>query len=184
MPASGSTSPNKPRSRRRATAVSGGGVGIGLLALIGGLVLHGHYEPVKQVCDSGLGALGQALEPSAQSHCSLDSALAELGTVATVIGVVILAGVLLMVVGLLLEARMEAGKPAAPKRKTTTASDAKPATPTRSPDMAAHPTPSKFKIVSTDDGVAVSAQEQDIAKEGGSPRTIEGVDANISSKRT
>jgi hypothetical protein len=181
MPASGSTSPIKPRPRRQATAASGGGAGVGLLALIGGLVLHGHYEPVKSICDSGLGALGQALEPSAQSHCSLDGALAELGTVATVIGVVILAGVLLMVIGLLLEARMEAGKPAAPKRKAAAASNPKPAAPTRSPDMEARQTPSNYKLVSTDDGLAVSAQQQDIAKDGGSSGTVKDADANASS---
>lgn len=106
-----------PAKRRQATAASGGGLGIGLVALIAGLVLHGHYGPIKHVCDSGIGALGQALDPSAQQKCSLDSLLAEVGTIATVLGAVILAGVLLAVVGLLLEARQEAAKPVAPPRR-------------------------------------------------------------------
>jgi hypothetical protein len=106
-----------PAKRRQATATSGGGLGLGLLALIAGLVLHAHYGPIKHVCDSGIGALGQALDPSAQHKCSLDSLLAEVGTIATVVGAVILAGVLLTVVGLVLEARLEADKPAAPSRR-------------------------------------------------------------------
>jgi hypothetical protein len=177
---------SKPRSRRQVTAASGGGTGIGLLALIGGLVLHGHYEPIKQVCDSSLGALGQALEPSAHSHCSLDSTLAELGTVATILGGVILAGVLLTVIGLLLEARVEAEKPAAPERKTAAASNPKPAAPMRQPGVAARPMPSGYKLVSTGDPLAVTVQQkQDIASSDGSNgRTVQGVDSNVSAKRT
>ncbi len=107
---------SSPAKRKQATAASGGGIGIGLLALIAGLVLQGHYGPIKRVCDSGLGALGQALEPSAQQKCSLDSLLAEVGTIATVLGVVILAGALLVVGALFVEARLEADQSAAPKR--------------------------------------------------------------------
>jgi hypothetical protein len=173
---------SSPAKRRHATAASGGGIGVGLLALIGGLVLHGHYEPIKQVCDSGLGGLGQALEPSAHSHCSLDSALAEIGMVATVIGGVILAGVLLMVIGLLLEARVEAVKPAAPERKSAAVINPQPAAPTRSPDMEARQTPSKFKLVSTGDSLAVTVQQPDTGNDG--KGTIEGVDAGVSTKRT
>jgi hypothetical protein len=106
-----------PSKRKQAMTASSSGAGIGLVALIAGLVLHAHFEPIKHVCDSGIGALGQALDPSAQHKCSLDSLLAEVGTIATVLGVVILAGVLLTVLGLLLEARQEAAKPAAPPRR-------------------------------------------------------------------
>lgn len=175
---------SKPGSRRQATAASGGGTGVGLLALIGGLVLHGHYEPIKRACSSGLGVIGQALEPSAHSHCSLDSALAEVGTVAIVIGGVILAGVLLTVIGLLLEARVEAEKPATPKRKAAVVSNPKPATPTPQPGVAAQPTPNNYKLVSTGDGLAVTAQQPDTTKDGAVSSTVEGVDANVSAKRT
>jgi hypothetical protein len=99
---------SSPAKRRQASAASGGGVGIGLLVLIVGLVLHGHYEPIKRVCESGLGVLSQAVEPRSQQHCWLDSVLAEVGTAATIIGAIILAGALLMLLGLLglwLEAR-------------------------------------------------------------------------------
>jgi hypothetical protein len=108
-----------PAKRRQATAASGSGAGIGLVALIAGLVLHAHYGPIKQVCDSGIGTLGQALDPSAQHKCSLDSLLAEVGTIATVVGAVILAGVLLTVVGLVLEARQATVKPAGKSAATT-----------------------------------------------------------------
>ncbi len=157
---------SSPAKRKQATAASGGGIGIGLLLLIGGIALHSHYQPIKEVCNSGLGALGQAIEPSARSHCSLDSALAEVGTVATVIGAIILAGVLLTVIGLLLEARVEAGKPTAPKRRPVAASNpartrtaaAKPAAPTRQTGVAARPMPSGYKLVSTGDPLAVIVQ--------------------------
>ena len=77
--------------------------GVGsLAALIGGLVLHSHYEPIKQVCDSGVGALGQTLSTSAQSHCSLDSSLAEYGIWIAVIGGFLLAvAVVVTILGLL-----------------------------------------------------------------------------------
>jgi hypothetical protein len=50
-----------PSTENMSMSEVGGGLGVGLVTLIGGLLLHGHFEPVKRVCDSGLGALGQAL---------------------------------------------------------------------------------------------------------------------------
>jgi hypothetical protein len=91
------------------------GIGLGLLTLIGGLVLHGHYEPVKRVCDSGLGTLGQALSKSAQVHCGLDSFLAVMGTILTVGGAFILAIALLTVAALWYIARQEAGQAVVPQ---------------------------------------------------------------------
>jgi hypothetical protein len=184
MPRPRSQELSSPAKRKQATAARGGGAGVGLLALIGGLVLHGHYEPIKRACSSGLGVIGQALEPSAQAHCSLDSALAEVGTVAMVIGGVILAGVLLTVVGLLLEARAEAWKRAVPEREAATASAPKPAAPTHQSDMAARPLPCGYKLVSTGDPLAVTVQQQDVAKDRGSSSTVQGVDAGVSAKRT
>jgi hypothetical protein len=97
-----------------------GGIGLGLLTLIGGLLLHGHYEPIKRVCDSGLGTLGQALSKSAQVHCGLDSFLAVVGTILIVIGAGILAVALLTVAALWYTARQEAGQPAASKSQPVT----------------------------------------------------------------
>lgn len=181
MPVPSTQRLSSPAKRRQATAARGGGAGVGLLALIGGILLHGHYEPIKTICDSGLGALGQALEPSAHSHCSLDSALAEVGTVATVIGGVILAGVLLTAIGLLLEARAAVEKPAAPARNTAAMSP-KPATPTGQTSVTAPPLPSDYKLVSTGDPLAVTVQQPGTDNDGKS--TVEGVDANVSAKRT
>lgn len=105
------TSPKAAAAKRRqARTTSGGGVGTGLLLLIAGLVLHGHFSPIKSACDSGPGVLSQAFEPKLHSHCGLDSALAEIGTVGIVLGAIILVGSLLMVVGLLLEAQQELAK--------------------------------------------------------------------------
>ncbi|HST54337.1 MAG TPA: hypothetical protein VLJ42_00380 [Solirubrobacteraceae bacterium] len=59
----------------------------GVAALVAGLVMRSHYEPIKRLCDSGLGALGQAFNPSAQQHCSLDSSLAVIGTCLAIVGV-------------------------------------------------------------------------------------------------
>ena len=181
MPAPSPQRLSSPTKRRQATAARGGGAGVGLLALIGGILLHDHYEPIKAICDSGLGALGQALEPSAHSHCSLDSALAEVGTVATVIGGVILAGVLLTAIGLLLEARAEAGKPATAERKTAAVSP-KPATPTRQTGVTAPPLPNDYKLVSTSDPLAVTVQQPGTDNDG--KGTVQGVDAGVSAKRT
>jgi len=119
MPTTTTPKLSSPAKRKQAMTASGSGAGIGLLSLIAGLVLHGHYGPIKHVCDSGLGTLGQALDPSAQHKCSLDSILAEVGTVATVIGAIILAGVLMTAVGLLVEARQEVAQPVAPPRRPT-----------------------------------------------------------------
>lgn len=80
-----STAGSIPIGRARVSrGASGSGFGFGLLALGGGLYLHGHYGPLARLCQSGTGALGQALEPHAQSGCSLDSSLAELGTLLTI----------------------------------------------------------------------------------------------------
>ncbi|HEV3344354.1 MAG TPA: hypothetical protein VG125_28520 [Pirellulales bacterium] len=174
MPATRSTSRKEsrgrssPAKRKQATAASGGGLGTGLLLLIGGLVLHGHYAPIKSICDSGLGALGQALEPSAQSHCSLDSALAEAGTVAMVIGGVILAGVLLTVVGLFFEARLVAEKPAASEQELVAVSKPartqtaaiKPAGPKPQPVGIDHPKPSKYKFLGSGHSLTATAIDQ------------------------
>jgi hypothetical protein len=130
------TSPKAAAAKRRqARTNSGGGVGTGLLLLIGGLVLHGHFSPIKSACDSGPGVLSQAFEPKLHSHCGLDSALAEIGTVAIVLGAIILAGSLLMVVGLMLEAQQELAKSrqsqsAQPKAQDSARSSTKPDTAT------------------------------------------------------
>lgn len=102
--------PVKParRPRRGGSAASGGGLFVGLVALLGGLKLHSHYEPIKQLCASGYGAVAQAVEPNTQGHCGLDSALAEGGLVAAILGGIILVGTMLMLVGLFYEARLPA----------------------------------------------------------------------------
>lgn len=65
---------------------------IGAVVLCGGLLLHNHYEPLKQACNSGVGAFAQEINSSALKHCSLNGFLADLGQV-----VVIIAGLMLLV---------------------------------------------------------------------------------------
>jgi hypothetical protein len=101
--------------RKRAQTAGKGGVGSGLLFLIGGLLLRGHFQPLKQACASGAGQFSQALSTSAQQQCGTDSFLAELGTILIVFGGVLLALALLGVVILLLEARSPAAAPARPR---------------------------------------------------------------------
>lgn len=59
----------------------------GLAALITGIVLRSHYEPLKRVCSSGLGVVGQAFDGAAQQQCSRNSDLAGLGLALIIIGV-------------------------------------------------------------------------------------------------
>ncbi len=51
----------------------------GLAALIVGIVLRSHYEPLAHVCSSGVGVVSQAFVPAAQHQCSTDSGLAGFG---------------------------------------------------------------------------------------------------------
>lgn len=101
----------------------GGGLGVGLVTLIGGLVLHGHFEPIKRVCDSGVGRVGQALSKSAEVHCGLDSFLAVIGTILIVGGAFILAAALLAAVVVLYTARQETSPSAAAKPSPVTGRD-------------------------------------------------------------
>lgn len=63
-----------------------------LVALIAGIVLRSHYEPLTAICQSGIGALGQAVDTQAQTSCSLDSGLSDAGLFLIVVGALILAG--------------------------------------------------------------------------------------------
>jgi len=80
------------KQKKPPTTLRVGLVGAGsLIALIVGLILHGHYGAIAQVCNSGVGQLGQTLSSSAQQHCSTDSTLAEAGHYSTIIGGFVLA---------------------------------------------------------------------------------------------
>lgn len=109
--------------RKRAQVAGKGGFGSGLLFLVGGLLLRGHFQPLKDACASGAGQFSQALSTSAQQQCGTDSFLAELGTVLIVFGALLLGLALLGVVILLIEARSPSAAvpassvaPAAPSR--------------------------------------------------------------------
>jgi hypothetical protein len=58
-----------------------------LAALITGIVLRSHYEPIKHACSSGLGTLGQAFAATAQQQCSRDSDLAGVGLALIGVGI-------------------------------------------------------------------------------------------------
>lgn len=97
------------RARVSRTA-SGGGLGVGLLALGGGLYLHSHYGPIAQVCQSGIGALGQALEPHTQTDCSLDSLLAEGGTILTIAGAAVVVLTVVLILAVVFDAHQQSGR--------------------------------------------------------------------------
>ena len=73
---------------------------VGAAAMVGAYVLRSHYEPTKQLCESGVGAVGQAFSSSVQQHCTIAEGLADLGTVVLVIGAVMIGlFVLVLLVG-------------------------------------------------------------------------------------
>jgi uncharacterized membrane protein len=89
--------------RDRFVAIGGiGSCGIGLLALVAGLLLRHHYEPIRQACNSSVGLFSQEVSGHALAHCGLDGTLADIGTALIVCGIVILAITLLFGVALLL----------------------------------------------------------------------------------
>lgn len=45
-------------------------LGLGILMVIGGFWLKSHYEPIAQVCNTGLGSLAQAFSSTANQDCS------------------------------------------------------------------------------------------------------------------
>lgn len=95
------TPAEQPSARRGwvSPKASGGGLGLGLLAVVGGVFLHSHFQPLAQVCQSGLGVLGQAVSSNAQTDCSLDHGLAEFGTFMSIGGgVIVILTVLLVLV--------------------------------------------------------------------------------------
>jgi len=70
-----------------------------LVVLCGGLLLHNHYQPLKQRCDSGVGAFAQEVSSSALKHCSLDGFLADMGLVVAILsGFMFVVGVLAVIV--------------------------------------------------------------------------------------
>lgn len=98
-----STDPSAPSPESAPTHSPAGRTGwltalISAAALVGGLLLHNHYEPLKQLCNSGVGALGQAVSTSAQTDCSLDSFLADMGLWVAIISGLILAGAVLTLI--------------------------------------------------------------------------------------
>lgn len=99
-----SASTSQSQSHRdRFVAIGGiGSCGIGLLALIAGLLLRHHYEPIRQACNLSVGLFSQEVSGHALAHCGLDGTLADIGTALIVCGIVILAITLLFGVALLL----------------------------------------------------------------------------------
>jgi hypothetical protein len=86
-----SVAPTK-KHKEPPTPLRVGLVGVGsLIALVVGLILHSHYGPIAQVCNSGVGELGQALSSSAKQRCSTDSTLADAGLWMAIIGGFVLA---------------------------------------------------------------------------------------------
>jgi hypothetical protein len=69
---------------------AGGGLGTGLLLLVGGLIVKHSQANLVADCSSGLGQLGQALDPNAATGCSGAQTLSSLATVAIWLGAIML----------------------------------------------------------------------------------------------
>lgn len=67
-------------------------------ALVVGLWMHSHFGSVRQICESGVGALGQTFSTTAQKDCTLDSFLTEAGLwVAIASGFILIAAVVTLI---------------------------------------------------------------------------------------
>jgi hypothetical protein len=62
----------------------------GVILLIVGLVLRGHYGSLNAMCYSPLGSVGQAVVPNAQNQCGLYNDLLTLGDCLTGLGGVVI----------------------------------------------------------------------------------------------
>jgi hypothetical protein len=58
----------------------------GVVGLIIGLVVHGHYEPIKKACSSGAGQLSQAFDGAVSHSCGIDGTWADTGLFLIVVG--------------------------------------------------------------------------------------------------
>jgi hypothetical protein len=96
---------------------AGGGLGTGLLLLVGGLIVKHSQANLVAECSSGLGQLGQALDPSAVTGCSGAQTLSSLATVAIWLGAIMLGFAVIGGIGIL----AAAGVFAAQKKPKTVA---------------------------------------------------------------
>ena len=80
---------------------AGGGLGTGLLLLVGGLIVKHSQASLVAECSSGLGQLGQALNPNAATGCSGAQTLSSLATVAIWLGAIMLGFAVIGGIGML-----------------------------------------------------------------------------------
>lgn len=45
-------------------------LGLGILMIVGGFILKSHYQPVVELCNTGLGGFAQAISTQANENCS------------------------------------------------------------------------------------------------------------------
>ena len=89
---------NRPSQRSGGRAVAGAVVGIILLII--GLILRGHYAPLNALCTSPLGNVGQAVVPGAQNQCGLDSTWLTMGDLLAWFGGFLLLGAVISAISL------------------------------------------------------------------------------------
>jgi hypothetical protein len=87
--------------RSKQSKKSTGGLTIGPVALIAGLWMKSHFGPVNTLCNTGLGAFGQAVSSTAAHECALYGAafsfgevLVWMGAISTVMGILAVIAVL------------------------------------------------------------------------------------------
>jgi hypothetical protein len=68
--------------------------------LVVGVLLRSHFGPYAALCDSVLGAFGQALDPTVARDCTVARALTGAGSFGVAIGAVILVvGIVMLIAG-------------------------------------------------------------------------------------
>lgn len=60
----------------------------GLILLIMGLVMHGHNSSLASICSTGLGQLGQSVNPQAQAMCNHANVMSDIGSGSAVFGAI------------------------------------------------------------------------------------------------
>jgi hypothetical protein len=107
------TSSRQAPTRKRRSRGSTGGVVFGPLILILGLWLKSHFGPTAAICNTGLGAIGQAVSSTAAHDCTLAGAAVTFGEMFVWFGGLMTALCVIAVIITLIEAMQSAGRRAA-----------------------------------------------------------------------
>ena len=74
-------------------------LGLGILMIVGGFWLKSHYEPVVQICNTGLGGFAQAISTRANENCSTAQNIVTAAPWLIGVGIAIAIGAVLVLLG-------------------------------------------------------------------------------------